>query len=263
MRKKAIHILLWGYGKVSKNIFHVLKKNPSFSLRVYSRHLLAENKKHSIPLYDIRKDEDYKPDAIWVLSKDDEINRNISWLNLKFPGTLFISSSAIINVTDREKENIYTCTLYPLATFNEQKLLKSFCDIPLLIEKRNNLPVNHQKIIKEIIKTLEARVYDISYEDRCKLHLAAVILNNFTTAFAHVAYEVAGSNRKILYPILEQTIQNLKNHNPEDIITGPATRDDVFTIKKHIRIISAYPGARRMYIAMTRYIQSFFKKDEV
>lgn len=263
MEKKPIHILLWGFGKLSKNIYNVLKNNPSFSLRVYSRHLLASNKKHAIPLYDIRSYEDYNPDAIWILSKDDEINRNISWLNLKFPGTLFISSSAIINVANRENKNIYTSTLYPLATFNEQKLFKRFSDIPFLIEKRNNLTTHHQKILNEIINALGAKVYEMNYEERCKLHLAAVILNNFTTAFAHLAYEVVGSNKKILYPILEQTVENLKNYNPKEIITGPAIRNDLFTIRKHLRILSAYPGARRLYITMTRYIQSFFKKDEI
>ena len=73
--------------------------------------------------------------------------------------------------------------LYPLQTFSKTRNL-DFGEIPLCIEAPDKEVL---KTIGQIADKLSSKVYEISSEKRKKLHLAAVLANNFTNHLYHMA----------------------------------------------------------------------------
>jgi predicted short-subunit dehydrogenase-like oxidoreductase (DUF2520 family) len=77
-------------------------------------------------------------------------------------------------------------------------------------------------------------------------HAAAVTSSGHVTALVDLAVEMlqkSGLNkrqaRQILNPLLESTVQNLKNSDAADALTGTFARGDTATVKRHLEAISS------------------------
>ena len=80
--------------------------------------------------------------------------------------------------------------------------------------------------------------------ERLKLHLAAVLVNNFTNAlyaeadkFVSKKIKNKNINFKLFLPIIDQTVLKLKNMTPAAAQTGPAKRRDEKVMKQHLKIL--------------------------
>jgi hypothetical protein len=93
-----------------------------------------------------------------------------------------------------------------------------------------------------------------SDELRAKLHVAAVLVSNFTNHLYALAYDYCskeGAEFKLLLPLIEETALRLRNHVPNEMRTGPAIRKDIKTLEKHLRLLAAHPKAHHMYLKIT------------
>ena len=98
-----------------------------------------------------------------------------------------------------------------------------------------------------------------SDDQRLKLHLAAVIVNNFTNHLYALAADYCDNEQidfKMLQPLIEETALRLREHLPRDVQTGPAIRKDMITIDKHLRILSEHPALKKIYLQMTDSIMN-------
>jgi predicted short-subunit dehydrogenase-like oxidoreductase (DUF2520 family) len=98
------------------------------------------------------------------------------------------------------------------------------------------------------------------YDERAKLHLAAVIVSNFTNhlyALAEDFCKKEGIKFKELLPLILETANRLKEISPRESQTGPAIRNDDETIKKHLEILDSNPQLKRIYEVMTESIKNF------
>jgi len=43
----------------------------------------------------------------------------------------------------------------------------------------------------------------------------------------------------------------VKDHSPAEVQTGPALRNDVFTLDKHLRLLSDHPKLKYIYLKLT------------
>jgi len=95
-------------------------------------------------------------------------------------------------------------------------------------------------------------------KERMKLHVAAVIVSNFTNHLYKLAEDYCkkeGLDFKQLIPLIEETAQRLKAISPSDTQTGPAVRRDDPTIQQHLSILERYPHLKKIYEMMTESIQ--------
>jgi predicted short-subunit dehydrogenase-like oxidoreductase (DUF2520 family) len=91
-----------------------------------------------------------------------------------------------------------------------------------------------------------------------KLHVAAVMVNNFTNHLYKLAEDYCkneGLDFRQLIPLIEETAERLKTISPADAQTGPAIRHDAPTIEKHLIILEKYPHLKEIYKIMTESIQ--------
>ena len=96
-------------------------------------------------------------------------------------------------------------------------------------------------------------------ESRTKLHVAAVLVSNFTNHLYKLASDYCrkeGLDFKQLQPLIEETALRLRNMSPSEVQTGPAIRQDEETIQKHLELLKNDPGLKEIYEQMTRSIRS-------
>jgi len=91
-----------------------------------------------------------------------------------------------------------------------------------------------------------------------KLHVAAVVVNNFVNHLLVLAEEYCkkeGIEFSQLLPLLQETISRVREVPPSQAQTGPAIRHDTATIEKQLEILSAHPALKEIYLLLTSSIQ--------
>jgi predicted short-subunit dehydrogenase-like oxidoreductase (DUF2520 family) len=77
-------------------------------------------------------------------------------------------------------------------------------------------------------------------DHRRKLHLAAVITNNFSNYLFSLTERYCsdfGVDFKLLLPLLVETVKRLEFDSAKDLQTGPAMRGDGSTIERHRELL--------------------------
>ena len=121
---------------------------------------------------------------------------------------------------------------YPLQTFSKQPQL-NWSEIPILWEG-NNKYVN--KKLENISKLFSPLCIRSNEKQRLNLHLAAVVVNNFTNhlyAETHRFCKSKNVSFDLLAPLIEETTRKTRQLNPRESQTGPASRGDTQTIQRH------------------------------
>jgi predicted short-subunit dehydrogenase-like oxidoreductase (DUF2520 family) len=148
--------------------------------------------------------------------------------------------------------------IYPL-----QSLIKSWeevPEIPFLIDGSSD---DISSIILEFSKTLSATVAVADDQERLKFHVAAVLVNNFTNHLFAMGDEFCKKEKisfNKLYPLIDETIRRVKLRPPQTVQTGPAIREDIYTLGKHLQILSAHPDLKYLYLKLSESILKLHQK---
>lgn len=139
--------------------------------------------------------------------------------------------------------------LYPLQSLRKEMEYQE--DIPFLVDGNSDETIT---LAEDFAKTLSGKVAKASDEERLKLHVAAVIVSNFTNhlyALAEEFCEKENIDFKLLAPLIKETAERTEHHSPASVQTGPAIRNDVFTLDKHLRLLANYPRLKYIYLKLT------------
>ncbi len=140
--------------------------------------------------------------------------------------------------------------LYPLQSLRKDQSADQSI-IPLLIDANKESVLS---IIEQFAFTLSSVVCIVGDDKRLCLHLAAVIVNNFTNHLYTLTAEYCKNEEvdfKMLQPIIEQTSLRLRANLPADLQTGPAIRNDQSTLDKHIQALANHPELKTIYLIFT------------
>lgn len=151
--------------------------------------------------------------------------------------------------------------LYPLQTFSKTRNL-DFGEIPLCIEAPDKEVL---KTIGQIADKLSSKVYEISSKKRKKLHLAAVLANNFTNHLYHMAgklLEKEDLDFNLLRPLIFETAHKVMQMIPENAQTGPARRGDTNILNLHKSMLKDNRDIQTLYVLLSQSIQQTYSKKE-
>lgn len=148
---------------------------------------------------------------------------------------------------------------YPLQTFTKDVEME-YSEIPFFIETADDTAA-------ETLKTLALKISPhVIYADsttRCRLHIAAVFACNFTNHLWAVAYEYlksCGLDFSLLMPLIRQTLTKIQDNastsDPALMQTGPAVRNDLPTIERHLSLLDDRPEMASLYHKITESIIS-------
>lgn len=148
----------------------------------------------------------------------------------------------------------YFGVLYPLQSLRKE--MESIPAIPFLIDGNNDETTNY---IEAFARSISNNVQRTNDEERLKLHAAAVIVSNFTNHLYAIAEDYCVKENvdfDMLKPLIVETAQRIIKVSPSKVQTGPAIRKDIHTLDKHLRLFTAHPKLRTMYLRLTDSIMN-------
>ena len=105
-----------------------------------------------------------------------------------------------------------------------------------------------------LVKRLHGTPHVIATADKVLYHAAAVIACNYLTVLMDAALKTAeragierGPMFEALYPLLVSTLDNLATKGAAASLTGPVSRGDVDTVRRHVGALDRVAGAGELY----------------
>nr|WP_205511106.1 Rossmann-like and DUF2520 domain-containing protein [Longitalea arenae] len=176
--------------------------------------------------------------------------------------TLQLNNKLVVHTAGAvSKDVLSTCSknygvLYPLQSLRSE--LNELPEIPFLVDGNTE---DDLTLISEFAATLSNQVQQANDEQRLKLHLAAVMVSNFTNhlyalAKAYCLHEQVDFS--LLLPLITAVADRLHEHEPAAVQTGPARRNDEATIQKHLELLQTHTALKLMYTMFTESIRKMY-----
>lgn len=201
--------------------------------------------------YDSINASSYNDADIYIVAIHDHALENLD----RFPGLknkFVVHTAAGVSIDVLSKCSADYGVLYPLQTLS--KYVDHIPEIPLMIDANNaaNLETLHS-----FAKTLSDNVSHANDKQRIAYHVAAVFAANYANhmyALAEIYSQRENLEYKNLLPIINEICNKVNHYSPFLTQTGPAIRDDVFTISKHLEALNPYPEFKYIYLKLTESI---------
>ena len=250
-------IVLLGFGNVSFHLINAFNKlNKNTVIQIYNRNNISLNSElNHIPFTtDLSKIKD--ADIYIIAIPDDSITSFSEILPLKNKLVVHTSGSVSMDaLSERNRKGVF----YPLQTFSKNRDV-DFNNIPICIEATEPRDL---KLLMNLGKSLSEKVVEVNSEERSKLHLAAVFVNNFVNHLYAIGDDILSKNElsfDLLHPLIEETANKIKTLAPSKVQTGPARRGDQKTIEKHLHLLKEGPKSD-LYQQLTASIRKSTKVD--
>jgi len=139
-----------------------------------------------------------------------------------------------------------TGVFYPLQTFSKERDV-DFKTIPIFVESSDMVALY---ILKQLAVDLGSEVYEITSEQRLKLHLSAVFACNFVNYLYSISNDLLAEQHlpfEVLKPLILETAAKVQTHSPDIVQTGPAVRFDRKVMDKHLALLEHHPAWKALY----------------
>jgi len=226
-------VVLIGQGNVASHLATAFDAATNLELvKVNSRHL------EKIPSSDIT-----------VIAVSDDAIKEVSCKLENREGVIVHTSGTVaMNAIHQQKKGVF----YPLQSFTKGTIV-DFSKIPFCLEAAN---AGDLELLETVTTSIGGKSYHITTEQRKKLHVAAVFVNNFTNHMYAQGKSICDEHNvpfEILHPLIEETAKKIQLISPVDAQTGPAKRNDAQTIKNHLEQLNSQQ--QEMYQLLTKSIQ--------
>lgn len=190
---------------------------------------------------------------VYIIAVNDNAVAEIT-RDLKLPGKVVAHTAASVHADVLKNVTAHYGVFYPLQTLRKE--MSRLPDIPVYFD-------GHDTIAKQVLQQLALSVsyyppVEAGDEQRVKLHVAAVIVNNFVNHLLALAEEYCkreGIAFAQLLPLIDETVSRIKEVSPKQAQTGPAIRHDDETIRRHLKILEGHPELKNIYLLLTSSIQ--------
>ena len=242
-----------GCGALGRNLFHNLKSLKGLTIKCFCRSIEKDDALYQSSVREI--EELFHSDLILIAVSDQNIVE-VGQLLTTYSGIIAHCSGA----TPLHHFNGKGGVFYPLQSFSKS-VIRSFKEIPLFIEGVNE---ETTKQLYSFAQTLSNQVEHLSSEKRQKLHLAAVMSQNFSNhliALTQAYLEKEAISFKALIPLLEEGLGNALNQNAKEIQSGPARRKDTKTLETHLSLLKEEKRLLPLYEQLSESIKTYYEED--
>ena len=230
--KTTISII--GAGNVASHLANLFIKQPNIVLeQMYNRRIesLYSFKNRTEIIDDLSK---LKSVDLLIFSVSDDAIESISD-QLKGYKSLVVHTSGSVSMDSLKQKR--RGVLYPFQTFTKEVESMDFSKIPILIEA--NYP-NDLIFLEKLAKQFSSIVNSITSEQRLALHISGVFVANFVNRLYIEAERILKENNlpfDLVKPLILEVARKVQNFPANKSQTGPASRGDVKTIKKHLNFL--------------------------
>ncbi len=205
--------------------------------------------------------EDVAPqsDITWICHTDDALNstarllaKHAGWKNR----IVLHSSGALTSdvLSPLKRAGAHVASLHPMMTF-VPGTVPDLSKVPFAMEG----DAKAVAAARQIVRRLGAEVFTIKKQNKVLYHALGSFSSPMVVA-ALVTTERVGQaaglsraqSRKIIGPILHQTLRNYLQGGPAAAFSGPIKRGDLDTVRRHLRELKRVPGAVEVYRALVK-----------
>jgi predicted short-subunit dehydrogenase-like oxidoreductase (DUF2520 family) len=186
----------------------------------------------------------YRDADLYILAVSDIAIEEILH-ELQLPDKTIVHTAASVSKNILKNAAHHFGVFYPLQSLKKE--LGHLPDIPIIIDANDDSTFQELEVLAKTISNTVVKAED---EQRMKLHLSAVIVNNFVNhlyALAESYCNSEGIDFNLLLPLIKETAERLSEISPSQAQTGPALRNDRDTIEKHLELLKAYPRLKKIY----------------
>ncbi len=227
-----IEVIIIGGGNVARHLAQAILESDGIQLvQIYNRTLQTiEDFKNKTSITDHIKA--LKKAGIYIICVSDQAIAGISE-QLPQNNSLVVHTAGGVDMEILNKHRNMG-VFYPLQSFSKDRKI-NFNEVPIGIEA--NTPEN-EALLQQLADGLQNKYFLIDSNQRKKLHIAAVFVNNFVNHLYYIGQDICKKNNldpAILNPLIQETAQKTVPMNPLDAQTGPARRGDTITVKNHLK----------------------------
>jgi predicted short-subunit dehydrogenase-like oxidoreductase (DUF2520 family) len=168
--------------------------------------------------------------------------------------TCIVHTAGSVNVEVLNSTHHTSAVIYPLQTFSKNKQIE-YSKIPFFVEC---VDANIRIKIKQLLDSIHANMHMADSKQRMSLHIAAVFACNFTNHMYAIAAEILKENQldfKVLSSLIQETVDKVQILDPHDAQTGPAKRNDLNTLSKHLEFLKSHESYFSVYQLLSEQIK--------
>ncbi|MFA3782188.1 Rossmann-like and DUF2520 domain-containing protein [Melioribacteraceae bacterium 4301-Me] len=198
-------------------------------------------------------------DLVLIAVNDSEIKKvaqKISKLKISFDKILFVhlsGSKTSDELNSLKKKGGLTASFHIMQTFPSFKPV-SIKNCYAAIETQNKYA---KDFLMKLAREMNLKAFQINPQEKIGYHLLGVYASNFLSSNFYVE-EILEKNdlikisfaKEFMIKIAQQTLDNIKNRDVKNSISGPIVRRDIETIKAHINFL------RKNKILLMHYLTS-------
>jgi predicted short-subunit dehydrogenase-like oxidoreductase (DUF2520 family) len=255
-----MQIGLIGCGRVGVTLFYLLKRNNRV-IGVYDINRRNQNK--AAQLLGIKNNPRYNDiinrcQALFLATPDDTICLAYERASKHIRGRKFVYHFSGLLPSDiiPKTKNVSRASVHPFATFPR-----------IVIPPRRKYLISIEgdgsavKAASDIFRPKYFTLRQIKKEQKIIYHLAGVFSSNLLVGLISSTYELArklnwqeADIHQLIFPIIDETLINIKKHGLESALSGPLQRGDVDTIKKHLKALKKNKRLSNIYRDLSIYI---------
>lgn len=247
-----------GTGNVAWHLSHLLQKAGATISGLLVRNAIAAEargikKAFSAPLTDDPEVLKQNSDLILVAVNDSHIPEIAARL-AGFSGYA-VHTSGSVSMEVLSRAGLRAGVFYPLQTLTRGRMIDP-AEIPVCIEASEDLLKDY---LFHLAHLAGCPAVGADSVQRLHLHIAAVMVNNFTN---HLFVEAWGLlhrqnlSHEMLLPLIRETVKKAAEMDPMAAQTGPAARHDLTTIGSHLAQLENDPPLRHLYQVLTEAIMN-------
>ncbi len=218
-----IRIVLLGSGNIATHLCKAFISSDAVSIiQVYSRN--KESLLSVSNLVDTTTSlSDIKEADVYIIAIPDDAIHSFSE-TLPCTDKLVVHTSGSVGMDSLSEKN-RKGVFYPLQTFSKNREV-NYTTVPICVEAEKASDLN---LLKRMGQAISENINEINSEERAKIHLAAVFVNNFVNQLYYIGSGLLEENSlsfDLLKPLIVETANKIKTLTPTEAETGPAKRND-------------------------------------
>jgi len=198
-------------------------------------------------------------DIVWICHTDDALAETAKLLARK-PGwsgkIVFHSSGALSSdvLSPLKRKGASTASLHPMMTFVPGATPRME-EVPFAVEGDSRAAAVARRIVRRLgaesfaIKKAAKPLYHALGSFSSPLIVAALVT---AERVGHGAGLTASQTRRVMAPILRQTMKNYLERGAAAAFSGPIKRGDINTVLRHLKELKRVPGASEVYQALVK-----------
>jgi len=249
-------IVIIGSGNVATILGRLFIKNGHTVLQVMSRNkLTGESLATELGSTYTNFEGNTNMDAdLYVVSLSDHVLFNLN-KSFNLGDKLIVHTAGSVSKDVLSDVSSNYGVLYPFQTLRKENTVLP--NIPIFVDANSEESI--QKL-EQFTATLTPTVKRTTDEERVKLHMSGVVVSNFSNHLYMLAEDFCkkeGVDFTLLYPLIQETANRITQFSPLDVQTGPAIRNDLYTIDKHLKLLSTHPKLKYIYLKLTDSIMNW------